>query len=248
MVMERGMMDTIKYKPLGKKAYGSIALLPNSRITPADHHCHEGQNRIATQKPRDRHDQVIVQEKLDGSNVAVALINGDILALTRAGYLASTSPFEQHHHWAAWVKSYEKRFRYVLEEGQRICGEWLMQSHGTRYNLRHEPFVVFDIMADNYRLPYDQFTVMVNKGNFIIPYLIHRGTPISVEVTLDRLGTYGHHGAIDEVEGFVIRVQRRGEIDFLVKYLKPDKQDGIYLPEKSGKEPIWNWYPSILND
>ena len=48
------------YKPLGKKAYGSIALLPNSRVTPADHHCHEGQARIATEKQRDRHDEVIV--------------------------------------------------------------------------------------------------------------------------------------------------------------------------------------------
>ena len=230
-----------KYKPLGKKAYGSIALLPNSRVTLADHHCHEGQARIATMKPRDRHDEVIVQEKLDGSNVAVALLNGEILALTRAGYLAHTSPFEQHHHWETWVKSCENRFRHILEEGQRICGEWLMQAHSTRYKLLHEPFVAFDIMVGNYRLPYDQFATIAQRGNFIIPHLIHRGLPISVDIALNRLGTYGFHGAIDEVEGFVIRVQRGGEIDFLVKYLKPYKKDGVYLPEQSGKEAIWNW-------
>ena len=211
--------------------------------TPADHHCHEGQARIATQKQRDRHDEVIVQEKLDGSNVAVALINGEILALTRAGYLAETSPFVQHHHWADWVKSYEKRFRYILDEGQRICGEWLMQAHGTRYDLIHEPFVAFDIMTGNYRLPYDEFTVRVNKGSIIHPHLIHRGSPISVECTLNRLGKHGYHGAIDEVEGFVIRVQRRGEIDFIVKYLKPYKKDGIYLETQTGEGPVWNWYP-----
>ncbi len=231
------------YKPLGKKAYGSIALLPNSRVTPADHHCHEGQARIATEKPRDRHDEVIVQEKLDGSNVAVALVNGEILALTRAGYLANTSPFKQHHFWGEWVKNYEKRFKDILKEGQRICGEWLMQAHGTRYDLKHEPFVAFDIMTGNYRFPYDEFVGVVNKGDIIRPQVIHRGKPISVEIALVNLGKYGYHGAIDEVEGFVIRVQRRGEIDFIVKYLKPYKKDGIYLESQTGKGPVWNWYP-----
>lgn len=41
---------------------------------------------------RDRHDLVIVQEKLDGSNVGIARLNGEILALTRAGYLAPPCP------------------------------------------------------------------------------------------------------------------------------------------------------------
>ena len=241
-------MEVVKYKPLGKKAYGHIALLPNSRVTPADHHCHEGQARIATEKPRDRHDEVIVQEKLDGSCVAVALMDGKILALTRAGYLADTSPFEQHHRWGDWVKSNESRFRHVLKEGQRICGEWLMQAHGTRYALRHEPFVAFDVMTVNYRLPYDEFVIAVSRGNFITPHLIHRGLPMSVATILEKLGSYGYHGAIDEVEGFVIRVQRRGKIDFLVKYLKPSKKDGIYLPELSGKEAVWNWNPKEVKN
>jgi len=237
-------MNELDRKPLGIKSYGSIALLPNSRITPADKHCHEGQARIATEKARDRHDEVIVQEKLDGSNVGVALISGCIVAITRAGYLAKTSPFEQHWHWANWVESYKERFMAVLQEnGERICGEWLMQAHGTRYALPHEPFVAFDIMKDHYRLPYDKFIQRIKQGYFVTPRLLHRGNPISVNVALERLGEYGYHGAIDEVEGIVWRVQHRGEIDFLVKYLKPYKEDGTYLPEKSGKDPIWNWYP-----
>jgi len=123
-----------------------------------------------------------------------------------------------------------------------------MQAHGTIYKLRHEPFVVFDVMVGNYRLPYDKFMVVVKPGNFTTPYLIHRGNPISVETALNRLGTFGHHGATDEVEGFVIRVQRRGEVDFLVKYLKPYKKDGIYLSSVSGKDDVWNWYPPDMKD
>jgi len=236
--------EKIERKPLGIKNYGTIPLLPNSRVTPADKHCHEGQSRIATEKPRDRHDEIIVQEKLDGSNVGVVLWHGCVLAITRAGYLARTSPFEQHWHFANWVDSYKDRFLSVLtENGERLCGEWLMQAHGTRYSLRHEPFVAFDIMREHYRLPYDEFCVRVKRGYFVTPHLIHRGQPISAKVALDRLGEYGYHGAIDEAEGCVWRIQRRGEVDFLVKYLKPYKQDGFFLPEISGKESVWNWYP-----
>jgi hypothetical protein len=32
-------------------------------------------------------------------------------------------------------------------------------------------------------------------------------------------------------------------VDFLAKWVRPDKVDGMYLPEISGKEPVWNWRP-----
>jgi len=237
--MEREMNE--KYKPLGIKNYGTIPHLIGSRVTPSDKHCHEGQARIATERARDRHDLVTVTEKVDGSNVGVALFNDEILALGRAGYLAETSPYEQHKMFAGWVKQNESRFRYILNEGERIIGEWLAQAHGTRYNLRHEPFVIFDLMVEHDRLPYDEMLVRVKRGNFVTPHELHRGQPISITVALGRLGFYGSHGAIDEAEGVVWRVERRGVFDFLVKYVKPHKVDGIYLPEISGKEAVWNW-------
>lgn len=238
-------MEINDRKPLGIKSYGTIPHLEGSRVTPSDKHCHEGQSRIATEKLRDRHDEVIVTEKVDGSNVGVALLNGEILAITRAGYLATTSPYEQHHYWAKWVKENETRFRYVLNEGERICGEWLMQAHGTIYKLPHEPFVAFDIMREHERLQYDLFITKVFKGHFIIPKLLSRGNPISISYALELLGEHGYHGAVDKAEGCVWRVERKGKVDFLVKYVRPDKEDGIYLPEKSGKPTIWNWQPDI---
>lgn len=45
----------------------------------------------------------------------------------------------------------------------------------------------------------------------------------------------------DEPEGVVYRVERHGKVDFLCKWVRPDKVDGKYLPEISGKPPVWNW-------
>src|SRR2546423_3327036 len=109
-------------KPLGAKAYGSICHLPGSRLGPGDHKLNPGQARILTQQPRDKHDVIIVQEKLDGSNVAVARLAGQLLALGRAGYPAITSPYEQHKLFATGLFSNLSRFDF-LEAGECLSGE-----------------------------------------------------------------------------------------------------------------------------
>jgi len=232
-------------KPLGRKSYGSIAHLPNSRLGEGDHCCSEGQARIATEKKRDKHDLIIVQEKLDGSNVGIAKLNGEIYPLTRAGYLANTSPYKQHHVFYDWVLKQRERFDELLQEGERVCGEWMLVAHGTRYRLPHEPFVVFDLMTDTERAVYDEFVSRVEALEFIIPKLISKGESLSVEKALQAVETSGH-GAIDQVEGCVWRVERnhlqkdgsrKHVVDFLVKYVRPDKVDGLYL---GGEEEIYN--------
>lgn len=229
-------------KPLGRKAYGSIGHLPNSRLGPSDHSVNEGQGRICTVKTRDKNDRVIVTEKLDGSCVAVALIDGELLALGRAGWLAQTSPYKQHQLFAAWVRRHEDRFRSVLQEGERLVGEWLAQAHGTKYALNElEPFGVFDIMAGQERLPFDDFVKRVD-ATFARPHVLHDGAAISVANAMDLHER--HQWPCEETEGVVYRIERKGVVDFLAKFVKASKVDGKYLPEVSGQPEIWNWQPT----
>lgn len=228
-------------KPLGRKAYGSIGHLPNSRRGPGDHSVPDGYTRICTMVVRDRHDRIIVQEKLDGSCVAVALLDGKLHPLGRAGWPAESSRYEQHKLFAQWVWMNEGRFRCVLREGERVVGEWLAQAHGTIYYLSEcEPFAAFDIMVDAHRLPYDDFRDRV-AGVFLMPTLLHDGGPISTENAMALCRE--NHWPCDQVEGVVYRVHRRGQLDFLAKWVRPDKIDGYLLPEVSGKPAVWNWRP-----
>jgi hypothetical protein len=239
---------TTPEKPLGRKSYGHVPHLPGSRVGPGDHVCEPGQARIATARPRDAFDRVIVLEKLDGSNVGVARIDDQIVALIRAGYRAAGSKYEQHHHFDRWVRANAARFSAVLANGERLCGEWLAQAHGTRYALAHEPFVAFDLMRGDDRLPYDTFLERLKSGFFTSPALLHWGPPIDVAAVLRMLGPFGRHGALDPVEGADWRVERqkrlkgtvRWEVDFLAKHVRNDKSDGCYLPEISGKPAMWN--------
>jgi len=237
-------------KPIGRKNYGSIPHLPGSRIGPGDHHCHEGQDRIACLKIRDKHDEVLVQEKVDGANVGIARIGDQLVPLSRAGYRADTSPYAQHHAFAAWVMSDCSRFLSVLQDGERLVGEWMMVAHGTRYSLPHEPFVAFDLMRGEERTPYDEFLTRIESGHFTTPTLLHRGGSLSIDDAMTALGTNGHHGALDPAEGCVWRVERnekvsphsperRRRVDFLVKYVRPDKVDGCYLDMPKPLENVW---------
>jgi ATP-dependent RNA circularization protein (DNA/RNA ligase family) len=215
-------------KPLGMKAYGSIPHLPGSRMGPGDHHCHDGQARICF-FPLNKKRTVLVEEKLDGSNVSVALLGGNIIPLTRAGYVANTSPYEQHQAFYDWVVFNEWRFREVLKEGERVCGEWLWLAHGTRYMLPHDYFVAFDVMRGHDRLNIcDREARLIH--HFPMPALVSNG-PISIGEAMERLGTFGKHGAIDPVEGAVWRVESGGKTEFLAKYVRPDKVDGQYLDQ-----------------
>jgi hypothetical protein len=239
-------------KPLGMKSYGSIPHLPNSRAGQRDFQADSGMVRIATEKTRDKNDLVIVTEKVDGSNCSVAKINGELVALGRAGYRAETSPYEQHKLFAEWVKIELSRFQALLQEGERVVGEWMAQAHGTIYRLPHEPFIVFDLMRGHERAISEEFESRVLEQGFILPHRLHTGDAISVDEILKRLEPSGH-GAVGLAEGAVWRVERafptgnKGEkkwkVDFLVKYVRPEKVDGCLLPEQSGKEVIWNWQP-----
>lgn len=243
----------MKYeKPLNRRAYGSIPHLPNSRLGPGDHSVTAGEARICLEKCRPQ-DTIVVQSKLDGSNVCVAKIDGIIIPLIRAGYRAINSRYEQHRRFDRWVFENLDRFDALLDEGERLCGEWLLQAHGTRYKLKHEPFVAFDLIKpvwkENHkgegafvdrRATYENFQKRVSD-NFVIPRLLHYGnSPFNIEKALELLEDRSYHGELDPAEGAVWRVENAGKVQFLCKYVRPDKEDGIYLPIKTGGEDIWN--------
>lgn len=227
-------------KPLGKKAYGSIGHLPNSRLGPGDHCISIGQAQICTERLRDKHDRVIVQEKLDGSCTAVAMIDGVLHPLVRAGWPAESSPYYQHRLFSMWVRHNEDRLREVLKDGERLIGEWLAQAHGTRYYFdgSRDPWGVFDLMINDKRLPFNELCKRIN-GIFDRPHTLSDGPPISVDnaMAIHEENRWPSEGT----EGVVYRVERRGKVDFLAKWVRPDKVDGCYLESVSGKQPVWNW-------
>ena len=97
-------------------------------------------------------------------------------------------------------------------------------------------------MNEHHRLPFDEFMQRLAFTTFETPTVVNYG-PTPPDEAMRLMGK-GGHGAIDPVEGLVWRVESRGKVDFLAKYVRPDKQDGSYLESVTGGDPVWNWQPS----
>lgn len=231
-------------KPILIKNYGSIGHLPGSRMGPGDHFIQNSQAKILTDKSRDYKDLVIVQEKLDGANVGILRMDGKLVTLTRKGHRCIDSPLEQFSMFERFVRRNESLFDFI-QEGERLVGEWIAMAHGTKYKIDNDfPFIAFDLIKDHTRELYVEFRSRI--GNKVpVAKLLHIGHPISIKNILKIISvkngeTYGFHGSLEFVEGAVWRVEREGKVDFLGKYVRPEKEDGKYFSQDHGNL-IWNY-------
>ena len=226
-------------KPLNRKSYGSIAHLSNSKLNQqADKKIETGQELMLTKKVRDWKDLIIIQEKVDGSNICFAKIDNKIVALTKAGYEAKTSPYQFHHKIDDWLSDNYFQFHYLLNNDERICGEWMTKVHSLKYNLPHGPFIAFDIIdKNNKRILYLDFIKRTNSVNITTAGLVHIGQPLDVMRAMKKMSK-GYHGCLETPEGLVYRVEREGRVDFLAKYVRPGKIDGLYIKDEIENEYI----------
>ena len=229
-------------KPLNRKNYGSIPHLSNSKLGDGDHFIGEGQERILTIKTRDRHDEVFVFEKYDGSNVGVGKMNNKIFALTRSGYEAKTSPYKQHHLFGEWVEDNKTMFLDMLNDGERIAGEWLAKAHGLIYSISTEPIVFFDhFNKKNERSEFEYLVATSGLYGFQLPRMLHNGSAINVSELLPILNKRTNDiYAEEKPEGMVYRVERKGKVDFLAKWVRNDFEAGKYLINVDDEKHIWN--------
>lgn len=94
-------------------------------------------------------DKIYVQEKVDGSNLGIAVVDGHPVMRNRDKFLskgerktgASRQQFKPSWNWF-----YENKAKFEQLEGYSIYGEWLLAVHGIHYNQLHDWFYVYDIL------------------------------------------------------------------------------------------------------
>lgn len=215
------------------KSYGSIPHLSTSKMgKPADKKIDSGREAYLTIGSR-KGDTIIVTEKVDGSNVGVIKKDGVIYAITRSGYTCESSEYVQHHAFDKYVKNNIARFSW-LPEGWRVCGEWCIMAHGTLMDITGEhPFLAFDIMdANGARLTYSKFCLICAASGIRTTPLLYIGNSALPVLTAINIMGSGHYGKPEKPEGCVWRCERDGYVDYLAKWVQPDKIDGKYMADE----------------
>lgn len=231
--------------------YPSIGHLPGSRTGPSDRTVSAATARACTDEGAALSGTTVtVQEKLDGSCVMVARLDGRIVALGRDGTRAEDSPNAGRRMFARWVATEAPRFDALLEDGERAAGEWLALVHGTHYALAHEPFVLFDLLTSaaserSVRKTSTAVEARARAHGFSTPHVVHRGAPLSIAGARALLGDRGHHGADEAAEGVVYRVERADRVLIVAKLVEAAKIDGRFLPENTGAPALWNFHDGL---
>ena len=195
-----------------RRLYGSIPHLPGSRAaSDKTKTAAQAQRSLDPAAARDG-EEVIVQEKLDGSCVAILRdATGKLEARGREGNLAAESRNDARRMFSTWLADNAARLSKVIGEEEVLVGEWLALVHGTRYRLHHEPFVAFDLLkAGRVRVTVDELSERLAPAGVRMPAVVHRGAPCGTSAACVLLGEHGRHGAIDPPEGLVYRVEHGG--------------------------------------
>lgn len=229
-------------KVLKHKTYESIGHLSKSRLGPGDHSIDSITEKYFTSEVPNQQTLVVVQEKMDGSNVTVLKKDGKLHTLGRSGYPCYESDQEQHKMFHDYVLSRADEFYALLGEGERVVGEWMALAHGTIYSNVRDPFMPFDIFdSSNKRIPFIELTKRLGV-RFNIPFILHIGGACSIG-RAERIMKKAFPGK--DYEGFVFRLEEQGEFKSIAKFVRPGKEDGKYIkPDENGlRTYVWNWRP-----
>jgi ATP-dependent RNA circularization protein (DNA/RNA ligase family) len=237
--------NVIPSRVLSYKTYNSIGHLPNSRTGIADSRISEQSAKQMVSELPNQQSLVIVQEKIDGSNVCVVRHSGELITLGRSGFPCKDSNQEQHRMFDSWVKVHKDKFEKLLpNESDRVVGEWIALAHGTKYTIGpdgdyEQPFIAFDLFngSDLKACSFIETTQRVYAVGLIMPKVIHIGGACSVsralKILTQEVGTHA--------EGVVYRLEEAGKLKTIAKFVKHDKVDGLFMIDRESSEYIWNW-------
>lgn len=205
------------------RSYGSIFHLPGSKmVDKRDKMANDEVIYYFTKRRKKPTDLVIITEKVDGMNCSVLKRNDLLYPLVRKGYDVRTNRNEWIRNFARFVEDNYTRFMDLLKEDERLCGEWMLKTHTLDYNLKTEPFIVFDLIQgtgdDSKRERYLNFLNRVTLRGFVPAGLIHIGEAMS-QKTAYRLCGNGYHGVVGKPEGVVYRYEDENGYVCSAKYV-----------------------------
>lgn len=132
-------------------------------------------------------DEVLVEEKLDGANVAVWCDDAGYLQVAGRGGPGALDRGRQLGRLRAWAAERADALHALLAAGHAMYGEWLWLEHTLSYTRLPDYLVVLDLWSPAAGFAdADERDRRVKPADLVVPPRLHTGTICDVE-RLERL-------------------------------------------------------------
>jgi hypothetical protein len=186
-------------------------------------------------------DSLIVEEKLDGTNVGIHFTSAGEMKLQCRGHEITEGMHPQYDLFKQWAYAKTSVFEDMLQDRYVLYGEWLYARHSVHYRALPHYFFEFDILHKQTGLFLDLETrlqMLEGTGIHTVP-VIYRGA-----TSLDRLWKLIQNSAFDaqfenpltrttddRMEGVYLRTEILGFVHDRAKLVRPEFVEKVKLSE-----------------
>lgn len=194
---------------------------------------------------------VVVEEKMDGANVAISFSNTGELLLQSRGHFLTGGYREKHFSlFKQWAYTLADKLYLVLGTRYILYGEWLYAKHTIFYDLLPHYFLEYDVLDLENKIfldtpsrkkllqdlpiisvpilysgkpkKYSELTSLIRQSHYIKEEHIERLKDLSQAHNLDVERTIQETDRTNLMEGLYIKVEEDGIVKGRYKYIRED--------------------------
>ena len=197
-------------------------------------------------------DSLIVEEKIDGTNVGIHFQNNGEMILQCRGHLITEGMHPQYDLFKQWVSVKRHELERRLENRFILFGEWVYARHSIHYRQLRHYFFEFDIYDKSLRVFLDlkqRLTLLADSGIETVP-IIHKGSLERSEleglIGPSRFGSRFDNPLTSRVdnlmEGLYLRTEADGAVTGRAKFVRPE------FVEKIKQSTHWQHQMMVPNE
>jgi len=184
---------------------------------------------------------LIVEEKLDGTNVGIHFTSAGRMVLQCRGHEISAGMHPQYDLFKQWTMGKRPELEAILEDRLLLFGEWLYARHSLHYRRLPHYFFEFDIYDKQRQVFLDlasRLGLLEGTGIRTVP-IIHRG-PATADQLHELIGPSQFDSIFENpltnrtdnlMEGLYLRTEAEGCVTGRAKFVRPEFVEKIKQSE-----------------
>jgi hypothetical protein len=198
---------------------------------------------------------LIVEEKLDGTNVGIHFTSAGRMVLQCRGHEITAGMHPQYDLFKQWTTGKRPVLEIMLEDRYILFGEWLYARHSVHYRRLPHFFFEFDIYDKQDGAFLDlaaRLKILEGSGIQTVP-VIHRGQATADELRA-LIGPSAYDSAFENpttgrtdnlIEGLYLRTEAQGQVTGRAKLVRPEFVEKVKQSEHWQHQAM---VPNLLAD